>query len=196
MGRAFSRDLFRAFVTQRTHVDVHPKMLPGAEQDRPDGQMQLVNQRGAQILTNGGYAAAEANVAAACCSAGLFQSGVNAAGDKPKLRASRHTERRPWIVGQHEHRRVKRGLLAPPAPPAVVGPRTADRTEHVAPKNPGADAGKAALRDAVIDSGLAAVLAVHPAPYACVEKPLHQLKACDAERVLKILVRSGTVTID
>src|SRR5437879_11635260 len=105
--------------------------------------MQLVNQGGAQILPDSGYAATEADVAAARCSARLLQSGVNAFGDKAKLRASRHPERRPRVMRLHEDGRVIRRLVAPPALPAVVRPRAPDRAEPVASENPGTDSGKA-----------------------------------------------------
>src|SRR5881397_2236643 len=137
--------------------------------------MQLVNQRGAQILPNGGYPATEADVAAARCSACLLQSGVNAFGDKAKLRTSRHPERRPRVMGQHEDGRVIRRLVAPPALPAAVRPRTPDRTEHVAPENPGTDSGKALLGNPVVDPRLATVKALHLSPHARGEEPLHQL---------------------
>src|SRR5260370_36274216 len=158
--------------------------------------MQLVNQGGAQILPYSGYAATEADVAAARSSGGLLQSGVHATSDKAKLRSSRHPERRPLVMCQHEDGRVIRRLVAPPALPAVVRPRASDRTEHVAPKNPGADSGKALLRNSVIDPRLSIVIAVHLPPYTCVEEPLHQLRAPDAERILEILVRPGTVAVD
>src|ERR1700693_3994177 len=116
--------------------------------------MHLVNQGGAQILPNSGYAAAEADVAAVRCSGRLLQSGMNAFGDKAKLRTSRHPKRRPLVMRQHEDRRVIRRLVAPPALPAVVRPRASDRTEHVAPENPGTDSGKALLRNSVIDARL------------------------------------------
>src|ERR1700676_3443551 len=123
--------------------------------------MQLVNQGGAQILPNGGYAATEADVTVARCSGRLLQSGLNAFRDKAKLRTSRHPKRRPRVMRQHEDGSVIRRLVAPPTPPAVVRPRASDRTEHVAPKNPGANSGKALLRDPVIHSRFAVVMAVH-----------------------------------
>src|SRR5882762_11391651 len=126
--------------------------------------MQLVDQGGAQILPNSGYAATEADVAAARCSARLLQSGLNAFGDKAKLRTSRHPKRRPRVMRQHEDGRVIRRLIAPPALPAVVRPRASDRTEHVATENPGTDSGKALLRNSVIDPRLPLVMAVHPPP--------------------------------
>src|SRR5439155_12659424 len=158
--------------------------------------MQLVDQTGTQILPNGGNPAAEVHVAPARRSARLLQGDVNAFGDKMKLRTSRHPKRRPRVMCQHEDGCVIRRLVAPPALPAVVRPRASDRTEHVAPKNPGTDSGKPLLRNSVIDSWLSIVIAVHPPPYACVEEPLHQLRAPDAERILEIVVRPGTVAVD
>src|SRR5260221_6671676 len=107
-------------------------MLPGTKQDRSDGEMQLVNQGGAQILANSGHAATEADVAAARCSGRLLQSGLNASGDKAKLRTSRHLKRRPWMMRQHEDGRVIRRLVAPPAPPTIVLPRSSGRNRQVA----------------------------------------------------------------
>src|SRR5712691_8309760 len=121
---------------------------------------------------------------------------MNAFGDKPKLRTSGHAERRPRIVSQHEHVRVVWRLIAPPALPAVIRPGTSDRAEHVAPENPGTDSGKGLFRNSVVDPCLSVFMAVHPPPYACVEEPLHQLGAPDAERILEILVRPGTVAVD
>src|SRR6266404_7591432 len=158
--------------------------------------MQLVDQAGAQVLPDSGYAAAEADIAAVRCGSRLLPSGVNAFADKTKLRPSRHPERRPRMMRQHEDGRVIRRLVAPPALPALVRPRAADRTEHVAPEYPGADSGKALLRDSIVDSRLSIGMAVHLPPYACVEEPLHQLGAPDAERILQILVRPGSVAVD
>src|SRR6266480_8146559 len=158
--------------------------------------MQLINQGSAQILPNSCYAATDADVAAARCSGRLLQSGVNAFGDKAKLRTSRHPKRRPRVMRQHEDGRVIRRLVAPPALPAVVRPRASDRTEHVAPKNPGTDSGKALLGNSIIDARLSIVMAVHPAPYAAREEPLHQFRASDAQRILEILVRPSAVTVD
>src|ERR1700687_6168952 len=135
--------------------------------------MQLVNQVGAKILPNSGYASTEADVAAVRCGGRLLQSGMNAFRDKTKLRSSRHLNRRPRVVCQHKDGRVIRRLVAPPALPTVVRPRAPYRTEHVAPKNPGTDSRKALLRNSVVYSRLSIIIAVHPSPYAGVEEPLH-----------------------
>src|SRR5215210_6071900 len=158
--------------------------------------MQLDNQPRAEILPNCGHAAAEAHIFAAGRSARLLQSGVYAFRDKAKLGTARHPKRRARVMCQYEEGRVIRRLVAPPAFPAVVRPRTSNRTEHVAAKDPGTDPGKALLRNSIVDSRLSIVMAVHVPPYACVEEPLHQFSTPDAERIPDILVRSSTITID
>src|SRR5438309_478712 len=79
---------------------------------------------------------------------------------------------------------------------AADRPRAPDRAEHVAPENPGTDSGKALLGNPVVDPRLSAVKALHLPPHARGEEPLHQLRAPDAERILEILVRPGTVAVD
>jgi hypothetical protein len=59
MGSTFARDVLCAFVAQSRHVDSSEEMLPRTEQDRTHGKMQRVNQAGAQVLSNSGYAATE-----------------------------------------------------------------------------------------------------------------------------------------
>src|SRR5215831_20600992 len=105
-------------------------MLPGTEQDRRDDEVQLVDQPGAKVLANRRDAATEANVAAARRGSCLLQGGTNTFGNEPELGVSLHPDRPAWVVRQHEHRRVVWRLIAPPAFPALVRPRAADRTEH------------------------------------------------------------------
>jgi hypothetical protein len=64
--------------------------------------MKLVDQAGAQIPPNRRYPAAHADVASAGCRSRLRQRGVDTFRDESKLRASRHPERRPRVMGEHE----------------------------------------------------------------------------------------------
>ena len=158
--------------------------------------MQLVDQPRLQILPDRRNAAAESDVAAARRGARLFERGLNAVGDEAKLRAALHLERRARVMREDEHRRVIRRLLAPPAAPAIVGPRPAHRPEHVAPEDPRADVGEALLRHGVVGPRLAFAQVLHLAPEARGEEPLHQLGTAHAERVLQVLVRPGAVAVD
>ena len=120
----------------------------------------------------------------------------DAVGDEVERRAAFHLERRARVVGQHEDRHVVRRARAPPALPAVVGPRPAHRAEHVAAEDPGADAVEAARGVILVDAGRAAFAAVHPAERAGREGPFVQRHAADAERVLEALVGAGAVAVD
>src|SRR4030095_14621910 len=135
--------------------------------------MHLVNQGDAQILPNSGDTPTKSDVAALRRGHRLLQGGMNAFGDKAKLRTSRHPKRRPRVMRQHEDGRVIRRFVAPPTLPAVVRPRPSDRTKHIASKNPGTDSGKTLLRYSVVDARFAVVITVHPPPDARVEEPLH-----------------------
>src|SRR5881394_4181822 len=117
VGRAFTGDVLRAFIAQSPHIDVMEEMLSRTEQHRPDREMHLVNQRRAQILPNRGHAPSEADVTALGGGGRLLQRSVNAIGDKTKLGASCHPERRPRVMREHEDRRVIRRLFAPPTLP-------------------------------------------------------------------------------
>jgi hypothetical protein len=171
-------------------------MFPGPEQDRPDSQMQRVDQSAAEVLPNRRDAAANADVAAPGGSPRLIQRGVNAFGDEPKFRASGHWQGRPRVMGQYKHGCVVRRLVAPPAFPALIRPGTPDRSEHVSSENPCADIGEGELGHFVVDAGLAVRVSVHPPPDARVEERLHQIGAVDAERILEILIRPGSVAVD
>src|SRR5271170_4940754 len=131
--------------------------------------MQFIDQAGTQELPDRGHAAPEANVAAGRRGSGLAQGRMDSVGDEVKFRAPGHLQWRPGMMCEDEHRCVIGRLIAPPALPILVRPGAADGTKHIATENPGADAGKALLGYAVVDSGLAAFLAMHLAPHAGME---------------------------
>src|SRR5205814_9041757 len=134
-----------------------------------------------------GHAAAEAHVAGAGSLLCALERGVDAVGDEVEHRATFHLERASRVVREHENRRVIRRLVAPPALPALVGPRPAHRPEHVAPEDPRADAAEALRGHLMVDARLAARLSLHLAPEPRVEEPFHQLGAIHAERLLQAL---------
>ena len=55
--------------------------------------------------------------------------------------------------------------------------------------------GKPCTRNSVIDSSLAILMTVHLPPCPRVEKPVHQFRAVDAQRILQILIRPRTVAV-
>src|SRR5262249_24357067 len=153
--------------------------------------VQLIDETCLQILADRRHAAANTHVAAVRGGACLLERGVDAFGDEVKFGAARHFEDWPRVLREHEHRCVIGRLIAPPALPTLIRPRPPHRTEHVASYDPGPDALEALLGECVVDSALAALLAVHPAPRARREEPLHELGAPHTDGILQVLPRAG-----
>ena len=77
----------------------------------------------------------------------------------------------------------------------VVGPGPADRAEHVAAEDPGAEVGEAGGRELLVDAGAAFAAAVHLLEGAGREDPFVQRHAADAERMVDALRRAGAVAV-
>src|SRR5262245_49812608 len=132
-GGAGARLVIDTFVAQRAQIHPREDALPASQQRRRDDEVELVDQAGAQVLADRGDPAAQADVAPRRGFLRLLERSVDSFGDEMKHGAAFHRQRRPRMMRQHEDRRVVRRLLAPPTLPTLVGPRSADGSEHVAP---------------------------------------------------------------
>jgi hypothetical protein len=121
---------------------------------------------------------------------------LDAVCDEVEGGAALHLERLARVVGEHEDGRVVRRILTPPALPVLVSPRPADRPEHVAAHDGGADVDVPRTGALVIEARLAALAAVIVAEAAGRKRPLMQRHAALAERVVEILVGAGHVAVD
>src|SRR6266446_7640984 len=99
-------------------------------------------------------------------------------------------------MGEHKDRRVIRRVVTPPAFPTLLRPWSAHRAKHIPSKNISADILKTLCGNVVVDAGLAIFIAVHPLPGARGKEPVKHFESANSERVLKILIRPGAVTID
>ena len=100
---------------------------------------------------------------------------------------------------EHEHVAVVGGVVAPPAFPCVVGPGTANGTEHVAAHDPGAEVVEAAVSEIVVGAGGAAVLAGHPRVVSAIAERLSaQARAAtgSASRVVAALLMGEPLRFD
>jgi hypothetical protein len=95
-------------------------------------------------------------------------------------------------MSDHEDFGVIRRVLARPPPPGIVGPGAPVRPEHVAAKNPGADASKASFHKVIVNARGPALAAVHFAEPPSGVHPLMQLQTPRAEGVFLILPWAGT----
>jgi hypothetical protein len=120
---------------------------------------------------------------------------MDAVCDEMKYRSTRHHDRRPRIMGQHEYRCMEGRVFAPPTRPGFVQPRPPNGTEHVTAENAGPDAGKTPRREVVIDARLASLLPMNPPKGPGGEKPFMQRQATNAQGILAVLVRPGAVAV-
>jgi hypothetical protein len=96
------------------------------------------------------------------------------------------------------------GVVAPPALPRVIGPRSADGAEHVATHDGGADIHVALCDEVVVDALFATVVAKkHLMTRASAEHPVMQSGAFPgalhdalSEGFFEALVRSGGVAVE
>jgi len=194
-------DVIRELVAEQ-HRAVPHRVDPGEhrfalpEHDRGQGEMQLIDQPGAKILTRRLDATADLHVATI---GGLFrpvQRRLDTVGHEDEGGAAFHLDRIARMVRQHEGRRVIGRIVAPPALPALVRPRTADRPEHIAAEDERAEPVHRTICVGLIDAVRAPVLTDHCLEHARTEHPLVQFQPAFAERIFKALLRPCSETVE
>ena len=101
-----------------------------------------------------------------------------------------HLYRKPWVVGENESRCMIRRVVSPPALPLVVGPLSANRAEHVAAENEGAEPKHGPGGEIVVDTFRPAFLSEHPVEVPATDMSLEHLGPTLAERIFETLLRS------
>jgi hypothetical protein len=101
------------------------------------------------------------------------------------------------MVREHEDGHMVGWVVAPPALPAVIDPRTAHRPEHVSAHDPGADVVEAAAGEAIV----VVVLDLGASEDKLLEglgldKPFVQRLAVDAQGLGFALVAPGAESVD
>jgi hypothetical protein len=177
-------------------VDMIKQSFAGAQQDGHDHQVELIDQAGPQVLLDGRHATAKPDITLASGIAGPFQRRPDAIINEVECRSAVHREGWPGMVGEDEHRVVVRRVLAPPASPLAVAPRTADRAEHVAPYDGGTDADIAVGDRVIVRARGAAVRAQHLSTGTGLENPLMQPATPDADGVIQALVGPSRVPVE
>src|SRR5262245_43320861 len=157
--------------------------------------MHIVDQSRAEILPDGGNTAEKLDVIAIGSFGGALQGSVNTMGDEVVGGAAVHDDRRPGVVSEHEDWGMVGRVIAPPPLPAVVGPRSADRPEHVASHDPRSDVSEPARREVVIDACRATLLSGHLLKRSGGDKPRVQRFAANTERIVGILLGAGAVAV-
>src|SRR5437016_4789102 len=186
-----------AFEAKPGEIDAAEEMLTRAQQNRRDRKMHFVDQPGAQIVPDGGDAAAKADVLSVGGFEGALERVLDAIGDKVKGGAAGHVDRWPRIVREHEDRNVIGRIVAPPAFPGFVRPRPAYGPEHVASQDPRAEIGDAARRQVVVGAGRPTLFPEqHLLKRPSREDPLMQRDAAHAKWVLETLLGASTIAVE
>jgi hypothetical protein len=157
-----------------------------------------VDQVGGEKLSDGAHPAADAHVPAAGEFAGPGQGGDRVGLDEMERGAAVHLEHRARVVGEHDDRGVEHGVVAPPALPLFVLPRTALGSELVAAHDLDADARHPLAGERLVDPVGSGRLAVdsHLAEGARLERPLHEPRAGVAEGGLQPLPLAGAEAVE
>ncbi len=122
---------------------------------------------------------------------------MDSAGDEVEGRAAFHLNRRARVMGQHKRGNVIGWVFSPPAFPVRVTPGSASWCEHVSAKNPSANIFEAPRGELVINPGGAALGAEDGLlEGARGEKPLMQIGPAHAKRIVKILIRAASESVN
>src|ERR1043166_2638086 len=190
MQSSRARHILRALVPKLHQVQSAQQVFAAAENDWCNGEMQLVNQAGLQILPDCGRAATQPDIQSIRGFLGTLQGRVDTVRNEMKGGASLHVDWRALVMREHKNLRVGRRILTPPAFPLIIRPWTANRSEHVASENPCADSVKAPFRKIVIDTCCTLSVAMNFLKRARGKDPLMKVYAAHAERIVNILVRA------
>ena len=140
-------------------------MIPRAEQDRRDRDVQLVNETGPEELARRARASPNSHIFPAGDSGGLCKHLLRSQFHEVERRATGHLDRRALSMGQYEHRHAKRRLVTPPALPIwVVGEGV--EAEHPGTHDFGADLFEVGRGVLVVDAGRALTRGVVENPLA------------------------------
>src|SRR6185437_2991722 len=183
-------------VSECRQVDAGEHRFAAPEHDRRQREMELVNHAGTQILTDRIDATGDLHVATLGSELRLLQRRLDSVGHEDEGGATFHLDGIARMVRQYEGRRVVGRIVAPPALPALIRPRTANRPEHVAAKDEGTEAIHGAVCVRLIDAVRAAAATGHFPKEARAEQPLVQLVPALAERILQGLLRPCAETIE
>jgi hypothetical protein len=100
------------------------------------------------------------------------------------------------VVGEHEDRGVIHRIVAPPPAPAVVGPRSSSRSEHVSAHDPRADVVESPDDKVVVYSGRSSLSAEHVLKRPGGESPFVQGFATRTKGIFEVLIGASAVAID
>ena len=188
--------VFDASVAKRWQVNVCEEPFTRAKQNRRHGNVQLVNQAGANVLLDRSDTTTQSNIFAIGGINGARKSAFNPIGDEMECRATGHSDRLARVMSQNEDSGMIRWSITPPALPVQIRPGSANRPEHVTTKNPSTHVTETASSKVIINTRRAATFPVHVLKGFGMEGPFVQSEPSNAKRILEVLIRSRTESVN
>jgi hypothetical protein len=118
--------------------------------------MKFIDQSLPKILPDRRRSASDADILSVGGLASLFECDAHPVGDEMKGRAALHCEWSTRMMSEHENRLMIHRVVAPPTPPTLIKPGTADGSEHIPSHDPGTYIVETPGGKVVIDPGLSA----------------------------------------
>jgi hypothetical protein len=185
------------FITQRAQINSLEQSLSGAEQDRSDCNVQLINEGRAKVLLNCIGPASEAHVFPIRGFTCPVERLVDSASDEAKGRIPLHHDRPTRVMREDEDWDVIGRILTPPSLPIFIGPWPPDGPEHVSAQNPCADVVEPARCTVIIDtSSTVSGAEEYLLKGTRRERPRVKFGATNSEWVVYALVLSCAVAIE
>src|SRR5437764_5584213 len=174
-------------------VEAIPQPFTAAQHDGHHDDVQVVHQVSGQEGADGSWAAADPAVQPGCGLPRLLQGLGGAGAGEVERGAALHLQRWPGMVGEDEHRGVKRRVVSPPARPLLVWPGAALRPELIAAHDLRADARPPSAGKRIVHTAAAAGRALHVMEASGGENTLVQppTRMPDAAIQARALARSG-----
>src|SRR5258708_6003827 len=159
MGGSHRGCKVNAFVSQRREVNAFEQSLSTTEQDRRDGNVQLINKALTKILLDRVGPTTNSHVSSGGRLSCPAKRLANAARHALKRRVAFHLNGRTRMMSQDVDWNVMRRIVSPPAHPDHVGQGPANWPEHVPPENQCPNILKAARGEVFVKPRCAAVFA-------------------------------------
>ena len=161
MHRIGRGHMLRTLIPQRQYVDSGEEVFSGAENNRADRNVHLVDQLGLEILPDRGNPSAESNVSATGGIVRPLECDMDAFCNEVEGRAALHNDCGSGVIREHEDGSVVRGIVAPPSLPVVIRPGATDGSEHVTAEDPCPNIVETTRREVVIDAAHATIFTLH-----------------------------------
>src|SRR5205807_3317141 len=173
-----------------------PQAFSPSEDHGHDRDVHVIDEVGGEKLADGRYSSADADIQAAGGPPDNLErlggTGVN----EGERCSTLHLDRGPGMMREDEHRGMEGRVVAPPARPALVGPRAALGPELVASHDLCADAWTPFASEGVIDAGTSAPLALHLVEATGGEEPFVEPASGVSEGCFETLALAGAETVE